>query len=199
MKHFARSQSHRTGETIPQSMRTKRPPIYNLELFSFGSYSQVVDDQNTDSVENPLESTLTQLAEWARKVLHVVAQPRGFRVVLSASDPDRCDRAKPNRIAARATDRPTDACGSTSHSVGVFSWGQARFFLSGWYGVGTALRQLQLESPATFETLTKTMTQWAPLHYLISNVATSLAATDLEIMRAYASMVDDESLRHRCM
>jgi phosphoenolpyruvate carboxylase len=43
------------------------------------------------------------------------------------------------------------------------------------------------------------MTNWAPLHYLISNVATSLAATDLEIMQAYAAMVDDESLRTRFM
>jgi phosphoenolpyruvate carboxylase len=39
------------------------------------------------------------------------------------------------------------------------------------------------------------MSQWAPLHYLISNVATSLAATDLDIMRAYAGMVDDVDLR----
>jgi phosphoenolpyruvate carboxylase len=81
----------------------------------------------------------------------------------------------------------------------VFSWGQARFFLSGWYGVGTALHQLQQNEPKLFEELLKTMSQWAPLHYLISNVATSLAATDLDIMRAYAGMVDDVDLRDRCM
>jgi phosphoenolpyruvate carboxylase len=43
------------------------------------------------------------------------------------------------------------------------------------------------------------MNQWAPLHYLISNVATSLAATDIEIMRAYANMVEDPQLRERFM
>jgi phosphoenolpyruvate carboxylase len=43
------------------------------------------------------------------------------------------------------------------------------------------------------------MTQWAPLHYLISNVATSLTAADLEIIRSYANMVEDESLRTKFM
>jgi phosphoenolpyruvate carboxylase len=43
------------------------------------------------------------------------------------------------------------------------------------------------------------MTTWAPVHYLISNVATSIAATDKEIMHAYAAMVEDVGLRQRCM
>jgi phosphoenolpyruvate carboxylase len=71
--------------------------------------------------------------------------------------------------------------------------------LSGWFGVGTALEKLQQQSPDTFLQLKQTMNQWAPCHYLLSNVATSLAATDLEIMRAYANMVEDKSLRDSFM
>jgi phosphoenolpyruvate carboxylase len=81
----------------------------------------------------------------------------------------------------------------------VFSWGQARFFLSGWYGVGYALEKLQQTDPKTFNSLSTSMTSWAPLHYLISNVATSLTACDLSVMRSYAGMVDDEKLRKSCM
>ncbi len=43
------------------------------------------------------------------------------------------------------------------------------------------------------------MVHWAPLHYLISNVATSLAAADREMMQAYATMVEDPGLRQGCM
>jgi phosphoenolpyruvate carboxylase len=71
--------------------------------------------------------------------------------------------------------------------------------LSGWYGVGSALDRLKSQDAGMFREIGNTMTQWAPLHYLISNVATSLAATDLEIMQSYAAMVEDESLRNRFM
>src|SRR5262249_26257158 len=35
----------------------------------------------------------------------------------------------------------------------------------------------------------------APLHYVLSNVATCVAAADTDVMRAYAALVDDEALR----
>ena len=34
---------------------------------------------------------------------------------------------------------------------------------------------------------------WAPLHYALSNAATCIAAADLEVMSAYAALVEDAS------
>jgi phosphoenolpyruvate carboxylase len=81
----------------------------------------------------------------------------------------------------------------------VFSWSQARFYLSGWYGTGTALEWLRNERPSTFETLTEDRFDWPPLQYVISNVATSLATADPDIMSAYADLVPDGDLRSRFM
>ncbi len=57
----------------------------------------------------------------------------------------------------------------------VFSWTQSRFYPSGWYGVGSALAALQDEDPSAFERLAqcKRERSWAPLHYIVSNAATS--------------------------
>lgn len=43
------------------------------------------------------------------------------------------------------------------------------------------------------------MSKWSALHYLLSNVATSVAMTDRDIMRKYAAMVEDETLRKRIL
>jgi len=77
----------------------------------------------------------------------------------------------------------------------VFSWGQARFYLSGWYGVGTALRRLQVDHPDLYAQMPEALAQWTPLRYLISNVATSVAAVDGEVIAEYAALVEDEAIR----
>ena len=79
----------------------------------------------------------------------------------------------------------------------MFSWSQARFYVSGWYGVGSALDALASARPDDFAQLSSHLYTWAPLHYALSNAATCLVAADLDLMRAYASLVEDEEVRDR--
>lgn len=80
----------------------------------------------------------------------------------------------------------------------MFSWSQARFYLSGWYGVGTALEWLLDEDESTFVALREQNFVWSPLHYIISNAATSIATANPEIMRQYAALADD-TIREQIM
>ncbi len=77
----------------------------------------------------------------------------------------------------------------------MFSWSQARYVIPGWYGVGSALEALQAERPDEFAGLLQHLYTWAPLHYALSNAATCIAAADLDVMRAYACLVEDEVCR----
>ena len=77
----------------------------------------------------------------------------------------------------------------------VFSWSQSRFFLSGWYGLGSALAQLRSDDADTYDELRAHVFDWPPLHYVISNAATSIATSDPRVMEQYAGLVEDESLR----
>ena len=81
----------------------------------------------------------------------------------------------------------------------VFSWNQARFAISGWYGFGTALEQLRDTQPDAFDIIRGKDFSWAPLQYIASNVATSVATVDPEIMQEYAMLVERPEPRQRIL
>ncbi len=186
------------GETIPQKYAHQPTAIYNLELFMAGVTRKTLLDEKSDLQDHPLEQTLDQLAGWARDCYTELLHTDGFVTFFRQATP--IDAIEQSRIGSRPTRRTGQQSLADLRAIPwVFSWGQARFFFSGWYGVGTALEKLLQSEPATFKQLGEQLMHWAPIHYLISNVATSLAATDLETMRAYAGMVEDEALRNFCM
>jgi len=51
----------------------------------------------------------------------------------------------------------------------VFSWSQSRFYLTGWFGVGSALEQLRSEDASGYALLKRQAFQWPPLQYLLKN------------------------------
>ena len=77
----------------------------------------------------------------------------------------------------------------------VFSWTQSRFYLPGWYGAGSALERLRLENPEGFTKLSGQVQGVPFLRYVITNIDSSLASANEDIMRAYASLVPDDKLR----
>jgi phosphoenolpyruvate carboxylase len=106
--------------------------------------------------------------------------------------------------STRIGSRPSRRSGKTSLEdlraiPWVFSWNQARFSLSGWYGVGSALEYLQNNDPEIFEEIRNRSHVWPPLRYIISNADNSLASADLNIMHQYASLVSDGSIRERIL
>ena len=58
-------------------------------------------------------------------------------------------------------------------------------------------RVLRRHSLAEFDRLAPHLYTWAPLHYVLSNVATCLAAADFEVMHEYAALVEDGAVRER--
>ncbi len=106
--------------------------------------------------------------------------------------------------STRIGSRPARRSGKTSLDdlraiPRVFSWNQARFSISGWYGVGSALEYLQTSAPKTFEEIRTRSYAWPPIRYIISNADTSLASANLHIMRQYASLVSDIDIRERIL
>jgi phosphoenolpyruvate carboxylase len=77
----------------------------------------------------------------------------------------------------------------------VFSWSQSRFFLPGWFGVGSAFEWLQREDPVGATRLAAAVPHWPFLRYVLTNVETSFSATDPLIMEDYAGLVTDKKVR----
>jgi phosphoenolpyruvate carboxylase len=79
----------------------------------------------------------------------------------------------------------------------VFSWTQARYYLPGWFGVGSALAELKETSPTGFAELKQALGKSTFLAYVLTNVETNLASANLELMRDYATLVTDPEIRTR--
>jgi len=79
----------------------------------------------------------------------------------------------------------------------VFSWNQCRFYVPGWFGVGSGLQHLADHHDSAFRSMRDRLRSSPFLYYVLTNVESSIASTDLDLMRAYADLVEDEELRNR--
>lgn len=141
---------------------------------------------------------MDQLAVQSRAAYTALLATEGFVTFFRQATP--IDVIEASRIGSRPARRTGQQTIADLRAIPwVFSWGQARFYLSGWYGVGAALEWLHDRDPATFAQVREQNFVWAPLHYILSNAATSIATADLDLMRAYAALVEDSALRKRVM
>jgi phosphoenolpyruvate carboxylase len=81
----------------------------------------------------------------------------------------------------------------------VFSWGQCRLMLPGWFGFGDAVEgwlAAHREGPvAGLALLSEMHARWPFFKSVLSNMAMVLAKTDLAIASRYAELIDDADLR----
>ncbi|MEM9195497.1 MAG: phosphoenolpyruvate carboxylase [Myxococcota bacterium] len=77
----------------------------------------------------------------------------------------------------------------------VFSWGQSRHLMTGWYGVGTALAAMQAEG--RLDEVSTRLADSRFLDDLLENVEMALAKSDLPIAERYSALAEDEGLRGR--
>jgi phosphoenolpyruvate carboxylase len=186
------------GETIAQKYANRLNAAHNLELLTAGTAGATCRHRHSEHEDHPLAPTMDTLATRSRRAYQQLLQTDGFVSFFRQATP--IDAIEASRIGSRPARRTGQQTLDDLRAIPwVFSWSQARFYLSGWYGTGTALSWLRSEEPATFDTLTEQTFEWAPLHYVISNAATSLATADPELMEAYADLVEDPDLRGRIM
>jgi phosphoenolpyruvate carboxylase len=184
------------GETIAQKYANRIMAVYNLELLMAGVTRATLLDWHRPEPRHPLEDTMDWLAERGSHTYTSLLHAEGFLTFFRQATPiDVIEESRIGSRPARRTGQPSLA--DLRAIPWVFSWGQSRFYLSGWYGVGSALEALAVRHPEQFASLQRYLYLWAPLHYLLSNAATSVAATDPEVMRDYAMLVEDADLRGR--
>lgn len=187
------------GEVISQKYANRITATHNLELLAAGTIASAAPVRNaaTDG-EHPLAGAMDRVATHSRRVYEDLLAGDGFITFFAEATPiDAIEAARIGSRPARRTGQRTVA--DLRAIPWVFAWSQARFYLSGWYGVGSALEHLQDSDPAAYRHLKVQTFDWAPLHYVVSSVATSIATADLDIMHRYASLVGDTAIRDHVM
>jgi phosphoenolpyruvate carboxylase len=101
----------------------------------------------------------------------------------------------------RTTSRPArrasnDGLESLRAIPWVFSWNQSRANLPGWFGVGSALRDVG-EDPDALAMLQRMYRDWPFFHTLVDNVQISVGTADLGTAELYRDLVEDRAVADR--
>ncbi len=186
------------GETIAQKFANQNTATYNLELLLAGTTGVTLGGKKGDSREHEMEPIADQLAIWSRDAYKKLLHTEGFIEFFQGATP--IDALEHARIGSRPARRTGKRSVEDLRAIPwVFSWNQSRFYLPGWYGIGSALRRLSNEDTLAFEQLTGDVRNWPFMRYVLTNVETTLASADLELMSAYAELVEDRAVRARFM
>jgi len=186
------------GEVIASKYANQMTAAHNLELLLSGTLRASTLDRAREAEPNPLEPVIARLAEVSRVKYQSLLAEDGFLRFYRQATP--IDVIESSRIGSRPTRRAGQPTLADLRAIPwVFSWSQSRFLISGWYGLGTALHDLQAAEPDVFAHLRQQVFAWPVLHNMISVAATTIMLANREIMQEYAALVEDEALRVQLM
>jgi phosphoenolpyruvate carboxylase len=182
------------GESITQKYANHITAVNNLELLTAGVTQNTFLHDVAVRSEAAQAKVMDRLAEFSREAYQdLIHTPRFIEFFRQATP---IDVIEASRIGSRPSRRTGAASLEDLRAIPwVFAWSQARFYLSGWYGVGSALARLKEEDPKGFEVIRKNYDDWPPLRYMLKNASTSVLASNRSMMKLYGGLVTDKKLR----
>jgi phosphoenolpyruvate carboxylase len=183
------------GETIERKYANKGNAAYNLELLLAGATHRAVLHRQHMITDNPdLPGLFTYMAEESYRAFRELTTHPSFILFYEQATP--IDVIESSKIGSRPARRRGSRTLEDLRAIPwVFSWTQSRMHISSWYGVGTTLAGMQSRHPEKYSLLKALVKKDDFVRYVLTNVDTSLAATDEEIMTLYASLVGDAHVR----
>ena len=188
------------GETIAQKYANLNNATYNAELLVASAASTAAQHKFGSTQEDPCVRFVPELAARSEGAYKALLREEGFiPFYREATIIDALENSRIGSRPARRTGKTTFSLDDLRAIPWVFSWTQARFYLPGWFGTGSALNDLKQNRPEDFADLKKNLKESVFLTYVLTNVETNLASANTELMQDYANLVKDEALRDRFM
>ncbi len=188
------------GETIAQKYANISNATYNIELLVASAASTAAQHKYGSKIEDPCMKFVPGLSTSSEEAYQALLHTEGFIPFYREATP--IDALENSRIGSR----PSRRTGKKGFSLSdlraipwVFSWTQARFYLPGWFGVGTALQDLKDNDAAGYAELKEGLMTSVFMRYVLTNVETNLASANREQMIAYANLCTDDALKNRFM
>jgi phosphoenolpyruvate carboxylase len=168
------------GESISQKYSNPVTATYHLELLLAGAARFSVGP-GPGAPEKSLEEVMTRLVEASRRAYRELLETEGFMDFYREATP--IDVLEASSIGSRPARRTGARTLADLRAIPwVFSWSQSRFFLPGWFGVGSALEWLQREDPVAAARLAAAVPHWPFLRYVLTNIETSFIGADTLII-----------------
>jgi phosphoenolpyruvate carboxylase len=186
------------GETIERKYANIGNAAYNLELLVASTACSTILDKPSKQVSHPRGKIMDYLVDKSLTQYKELTGDPDFLVFFSQATP--IDAIEESKIGSRPARRSGKKSLDDLRAIPwVFSWSQTRFNLTGWYGVGFALESLMENEPEMFKQFVRLLETDAFIRYVLTNVDTSLNATDEHIMERYSSLVEDPAIRDKVM
>lgn len=183
------------GEVIAQKYNNLLTAAHNLELLLAGCLGASLLSRPEDRVPG-LEPAMDRLQESSHRTYAGLLASDGFVEFFRQATP--IDALENSTIGSRPSRRTgRSGLGDLRAIPWVFSWNQSRFFLPGWYGVGSALEELGENEPDLHRQIRENWKNWPFLRYLLYNIESSLESASVDWMKAYGRLVGDPVLRRR--
>ncbi len=188
------------GETIAQKYANLANATYNLELLLAGAAVTTARHRHLPPQEDPCEEFMARLGTSSQAAYQGFLKADGFiEFYRQATIIDALENSRIGSRPARRTGKKGFSISDLRAIPWVFSWTQTRFYLPGWFGVGSGLQALKEEDPEGFARFKDALPKSTFMSYVLTNVETNLASANLELMHDYAGLVQDAALRGKFM
>lgn len=181
------------GETIERKYANKVNAAFNLELLTSGTLRNTL--LNTHPYDEQLFELVSFMAHESFTSYNALTRHPSFIRFFEQATP--IDVIETSKIGSRPSRRTNQRTLTDLRAIPwVFSWTQSRVNITSWYGVGSTLQLLKNQYPEKYAQLKLWLGTHPLLRYILTNVDSGLAATDPEIIRFYASMVEEEQVKN---
>lgn len=183
------------GEVIAQKFANPVTATYHLEMLAAGAAATTALHASPEPDPHAaLHPIVDRVAESSRAAYEGLLSTDGFLTYFVEATPiDVLEHASIGSRPSRRSGKRTLA--DLRAIPWVFGWNQSRHYLPGWYGLGTALEELQGGDPAAFAALRANVRSWRFLTYALSNIESNLASAAPDLMRDYAALVSEADVR----
>ncbi|MFD0835768.1 phosphoenolpyruvate carboxylase [Mariniflexile aquimaris] len=186
------------GESIAQQFGNPLTATYNLNMLTSGVARQTMPAPANLKTEKYPAEILDEVTEASLKYYKMMIEDPDFIHFFSTvTSIDVLENSKIGSRPARRTGQRT--LNDLRAIPWVFSWNLSRFTLTGWYGVGQALKELKTEKPSKFNELKQFIEKWPFLKFLFIQIETNLILANSDLMKRYAAMEPDTSIRKKLL
>ncbi len=181
------------GETIAQKYANRSTATYNLELLLAGVTGITLRQRNIREPVDDATSLVGKLSEFSRGTYRGLLKMEGFIDFFRSATP--IDALELSSIGSRPSRRTGQRSLADLRAIPwVFSWTQSRYYLPGWYGIGSALKGLQSIDPAGFDQVVILRKSSPFLRFVLTNAETNLSSAERTIMAQYATLCPSTEL-----
>jgi len=184
------------GEVLPRKYGHEGNAHFHLELLIAGVTRVVGLSKQQSSPVNECRESLDALARESDKAYRRLLNADGFIDFYRTATP--IDALETGVFGSRPSRRTGKKASLKDLRAipWVFSWTQARFYLPGWFGVGSGLEAIGTEA---YENIKENLPNFDFLRYVFTNIESSLASANTETMKHYAALCPDAELREKLL